>query len=120
LDPSTSSSAVSTLASIASIFSCRRVIVEVKATHKLAYADRLQLMNYVIAMHLDVGLLLHFGPRPDIKRVLGGLEARAHEEQSGFIRVILPLSFTGRVFTSPVEHSLRTASAPYIALHARC
>jgi GxxExxY protein len=62
---------VSTLASIASIFSCRRVIVEVKATHKLAYADRLQVMNYVIAMHLDVGLLLHFGPRPDIKRVLG-------------------------------------------------
>lgn len=50
----------------------RRVIVEVKATHKLAYADRLQLMNYVTAMNLEVGLLLHFGPRPEIKRVLGG------------------------------------------------
>jgi GxxExxY protein len=50
----------------------RRVIVEVKATHKLAYADRLQLMNYVTAMHMEVGLLLHFGPRPNFKRVLGG------------------------------------------------
>ena len=50
----------------------RRVIVEVKATHKLAYGDRLQLMNYVTAMNQEVGLLLHFGPRPDIKRVLGG------------------------------------------------
>ena len=50
----------------------RRVIVEVKSTHKLAYADRMQLMNYATAMNLEVGLLLHFGPRPAIKRVLGG------------------------------------------------
>ena len=50
----------------------RRVIVEVKSTHKLVYADRMQLMNYVTAMNLEVGLLLHFGPRPAIKRVLGG------------------------------------------------
>src|SRR5690348_7753013 len=50
----------------------RRVFVEDESSHKLAYADRLQLMNYVTAMHLEVGLLLHFGPRPDIKRVLGG------------------------------------------------
>ena len=49
-----------------------RIIIEVKAAHKLAYADRLQLMNYVTAMNLEVGLLLHFGPRPEIKRVLGG------------------------------------------------
>ena len=60
----------------------RRVIVEVKATHKLAYADRLQLMNYVTAMNLDVGLLLHFGPRPEIKRVLGGAQPeRARSDQ---------------------------------------
>lgn len=49
-----------------------RVIVETKATHKLAYGDQLQVMNYVTAMNLEVGLLLHFGPKPEFKRVLGG------------------------------------------------
>jgi GxxExxY protein len=54
------------------MFVNRRVIVEVKATHKLAYADKLQLMSYLSAMNLDVGLLLHFGPKAEFKRVLGG------------------------------------------------
>ena len=36
-----------------------RVIIEAKATHKLVYADKLQLMNYLAAMNLEVGLLLH-------------------------------------------------------------
>jgi GxxExxY protein len=50
----------------------RRVVVEVKATHKLAYADKLQLVNYLTALNLEVGLLLHFGPKAEFKRVLGG------------------------------------------------
>jgi GxxExxY protein len=48
-----------------------RVIVEAKATHKLRYADKLQLMNYLAAMNLEVGLLLHFGPTAQFVRVLG-------------------------------------------------
>lgn len=48
-----------------------RVIVEAKATHNLAYADKLQLMNYLAAMNLEVGLLLHFGPTARFVRVLG-------------------------------------------------
>lgn len=48
-----------------------RVIVEAKATHKLLYADKLQLMNYLAAMNLEVGLLLHFGPTARFARVLG-------------------------------------------------
>jgi len=47
-------------------------VVEVKATHKLAYADKLQLVNYLTALNLEVGLLLHFGPKAEFKRVLGG------------------------------------------------
>ena len=50
----------------------QRVIVELKASHKLIYADRRQLMSYVTVANLDVGLLLHFGPRPAFQRVLGG------------------------------------------------
>ena len=48
-----------------------RVIIEAKATHKLLYADKLQLMNYLAAMNLEVGLLLHFGPTARFVRVLG-------------------------------------------------
>jgi GxxExxY protein len=54
------------------MFVNRRVVVEIKAKHALAYADKLQLMNYLTAMNLEVGLLLHFGPKPEFKRVLGG------------------------------------------------
>ena len=50
----------------------RRVIVEVKASQRLVDADRRQLMNYLTAMNIEVGLLLHFGPKADFKRVLGG------------------------------------------------
>jgi hypothetical protein len=38
-----------------------RIIVEAKATHRLRYADKVQLMHYLAAMNLEVGLLLHFG-----------------------------------------------------------
>src|SRR3954462_2533641 len=54
------------------MFVNRRVVVEVKATYKLVYEDKLQLMSYLTAMKLEVGLLLHFGPRAEFKRVLGG------------------------------------------------
>jgi GxxExxY protein len=50
----------------------RRVVVEVKARYKLLDADRRQLINYLTAMNLDVGLLLHFGPKADFKRILRG------------------------------------------------
>ena len=48
-----------------------RVIVEAKATHRLLYADKLQLMNYLAAMNLEVGLLFHFGPTARFVRALG-------------------------------------------------
>ncbi len=40
-----------------------RVVVEVKATHALQEGAKRQLLNYVTALNLDLGLLLHFGPR---------------------------------------------------------
>ena len=45
-----------------------RVIVELKAGETLpAYAER-QLMNYLRATRFEVGLLLHFGPKPAWRR----------------------------------------------------
>ena len=44
------------------------VIVELKATRTLAPENEAQLLNYVKATMYEVGLLLNFGPRPQIKR----------------------------------------------------
>jgi GxxExxY protein len=45
-----------------------RVVVELKASPKLHPAYGTQLLNYLRATDLEVGLLLHFGPRPTIQR----------------------------------------------------
>jgi GxxExxY protein len=48
----------------------RRVAVEVKATEVLAPTAKRQLLNYLTASTLDVGLLLHFGPKARFHRVV--------------------------------------------------
>ena len=48
----------------------RRVALEVKATELLAPTAKRQLLNYLRATTLDVGLLLHFGPDPKFHRVV--------------------------------------------------
>jgi len=46
------------------------VIVEMKATPVLPpFAER-QLMNYLRGTRIEVGLLLHFGPKPEFHRVV--------------------------------------------------
>lgn len=45
------------------------VLVEVKASRLLDSSAHLQLAHYLKATRLRTGLLLHFGPRPSIKRV---------------------------------------------------
>ena len=47
-----------------------RLVVETKSTYVLHRAARRQLYNYLRATRLEVGLLLHFGPKPAIHRVL--------------------------------------------------
>ena len=44
------------------------VIVEVKAVRTLSDAHEAQLLNYLKATQIEVGLLLNFGPKPEIKR----------------------------------------------------
>jgi GxxExxY protein len=45
-----------------------KVIVEIKAARVLAPENEAQLLNYLKASNIEVGLLLNFGPRPQIKR----------------------------------------------------
>jgi GxxExxY protein len=47
-----------------------RVIVEAKATAALGPTDKRQLINYLRATGLEVGLLLHFGPQPRFERCI--------------------------------------------------
>jgi GxxExxY protein len=45
-----------------------KVIVEIKAVRKLAEAHEAQLLNYLKATPYEVGLLLNFGPKAELKR----------------------------------------------------
>ena len=45
-----------------------KVIVEIKASKNLVEENEDQLLNYIKASDIEVGLLVNFGPKPDIKR----------------------------------------------------
>lgn len=47
-----------------------RVILEVKASLALSDADTKQLLNYLRGSKVEVGLLLHFGPKPKVQRTI--------------------------------------------------
>ena len=44
------------------------VIVELKAAESIGEQHEAQLLNYLKAGRIDVGLLLNFGPKPQVKR----------------------------------------------------
>jgi GxxExxY protein len=44
------------------------VLVELKAAERIVGAHEQQVLNYLTATRLEVGLLLNFGPRPSFKR----------------------------------------------------
>jgi GxxExxY protein len=46
------------------------VVVDVKAGEQSSDIDRSQLLNYLRASGKEVGLLLHFGPKAVLKRVI--------------------------------------------------
>lgn len=46
------------------------LVLEAKATHALHESATRQLYNYLRATNLEVGLLLHFGPKPQFFRVV--------------------------------------------------
>ena len=46
------------------------VLLELKAVRTLDWSHRTQLLNYLRATDIEVGLLLNFGERPEFKRVI--------------------------------------------------
>ena len=47
----------------------KTVLLELKATRALDSSHQAQLLNYLKATEIEVGLLLNFGPRPEFKRL---------------------------------------------------
>jgi GxxExxY protein len=45
-----------------------RVIIELKAAENLCYEHECQLINYLKATNIEVGLLLNFGKEPQFRR----------------------------------------------------
>jgi len=45
-----------------------KVIVEIKASKRLVEENEAQLLNYLKATDIEVGLLLNFGLKPEVKR----------------------------------------------------
>jgi GxxExxY protein len=50
------------------------IILELKAVEKLLPAHHAQLLNYLKATRIEVGLLLNFGPEPEFKRKIHDLK----------------------------------------------
>ena len=46
------------------------IVLEVKASKSVDDADRRQLLNYLRATQLELGLLLHFGPKAAFQRLI--------------------------------------------------
>jgi len=55
---------------IADIIVEEKIILELKSCEKLAEQHKNQLINYLKASNLEVGLLLNFGPKPEFNRVI--------------------------------------------------
>ena len=47
-----------------------KIIIELKATETLCEAHEFQLLNYLKATNMEVGLLFNFGGKPEFKRLV--------------------------------------------------
>lgn len=52
----------------ADIVAYNAIILELKAVSALCENHELQLVNYLKATNIEVGLLLNFGPKPEVRR----------------------------------------------------
>jgi len=56
-----------------------KVIVELKAAESLVIENEMQLVNYLKAIDIEVGLLLNFGKKPEFKRRVLTAEYKNHK-----------------------------------------
>ncbi len=56
-----------------------KVILELKTTERIIDAHIAQLLNYLKATQLEIGLLLNFGPKPEFRRKIFSPSAKIRE-----------------------------------------
>lgn len=62
------------------------VVVEMKARPQLIPAHEAQLLNYLRASGMPVGLLLNFGPKPEFKRIIWTAHSQSLESGTAVVR----------------------------------
>lgn len=55
-----------------------QVIVELKAARAIESAFEAQVLNYLRATEVEIGLLMNFGPKPEFKRFIYDNERKGH------------------------------------------
>jgi GxxExxY protein len=55
----------------------RLILLELKTARAIEKAHLGQLMNYLKATEIEVGLLLNFGPKPEFKRIVFGNDRKS-------------------------------------------
>lgn len=58
-----------------------KVILELKAADSICMEHELQLMNYLKATDIEVGLVLNFGPKPAFRRKILHNYRKAHKQE---------------------------------------
>lgn len=73
-----------------------RVVLELKAARTLGPADEMQVLNYLRATNLELGILLHFGPKPLFRRFVStnlprrGADSRSFAASASFASAEAP------------------------------
>ena len=68
----------------ADLFVNDTVIVELKSAQTISKEHVAQLLNYLKATEIEVGLILNFGPKPQIKRKIYDNYRKSHLSKNGF------------------------------------
>jgi GxxExxY protein len=65
------------------------VVVELKAARAVESVHEAQLMNYLRATNIEVGLLMNFGPKPEFKRFIFDNQRKSQRatDSHGLIRI---------------------------------
>ncbi len=61
------------------------VILELKSARSIDPAHIAQLLNYLRATEIEVGLLLNFGPKPEFKRLVFDNSRKKRPDQDGIL-----------------------------------
>lgn len=79
----------------ADLYIADSIILELKAAESISLEHELQLINYLRATEVEIGLLLNFGRKPEFKRKI---YSNTHKNRVDLLNPIYPCSITAGTF----------------------